>query len=127
MTSMKNKAGLRVEQAIARSVDFELTVADIARRSERRAWWVATSALVVSLALIGGYFYILPLKEKVPYLVMADAFTGTSTVARLSGDFGSNSITASEAINRSNIAHFVLARECSTRPRACLVDGCITD
>ena len=77
MTSMKNKAGLRVEQAIARSVDFELTVADIARRSERRAWWVATSALVVSLALIGGYFYILPLKEKVPYLVMADAFTGT--------------------------------------------------
>ena len=100
-----------IERALSKSVSFELTVADLARRSERRAWWVATSALGMSLILAGGYFYILPLKEKVPYLVMADAYTGTSTVARLTGDFNRNSITASEAINRSNIAHFVLARE----------------
>ena len=71
-----------IERALSKSVSFELTVADIARRSERRAWRVATSALVMSLILAGGYFYILPLKEKVPYLVMADAYTGTSTVAR---------------------------------------------
>jgi type IV secretion system protein VirB8 len=101
----------QVGKAVAKSVNFELTIADIARRSERRAWWVATTSLLVSLILVGGYFYVLPLKEKVPYLVMADAYTGTSTVARLTGDFDRNSITASEAINRSNIAHFVLARE----------------
>ena len=100
-----------IEQAVTRAVNFELTVADLAKRSERRAWRVATVALAMSLVLLGGYFYLLPLKEKVPYLVMADAYTGTSTVARLTGDFNHNSITTSEAINRSNIAHFVLARE----------------
>ena len=65
----------------------------------------------MSLILAGGYFYMLPLKEKVPFVVMADAYTGTSTVARLSDDFLNKRITTSEAINRSNIAHFVLARE----------------
>lgn len=107
----KNKATPKIESAVAKSVSFELTVADMARRSERRAWLVACGAVMMSLILAGGYFYMLPLKEKVPYLVMADAYTGTSTVARLQGDFVNNSITASEAINRSNVAHFVMARE----------------
>lgn len=100
-----------IEQAIARSVDFESSIADIARRSERHAWIVAFGALVLSLILLGGYFYLLPLKQKVPYVVMADAYTGTSSLARLTDDFASRHITANEAINRSNVAHFVLARE----------------
>jgi type IV secretion system protein VirB8 len=101
----------KVEAAVAQAVDFELTLADMARRSERRAWGVAFGSLVMSLVLAGGYFYMLPLKEKVPFLVMADAYTGTSTVARLTEDIVNQRITASEAINRSNVAHFVLARE----------------
>lgn len=106
-----NPSSRNVEAAVARSVNFELTVADMARRSERRAWRVASSALLMALILAGGYFYMLPLKQKVPYLVMADAYTGTSSVARLTDDPSSRKITASEAINRSNVAHFVLARE----------------
>ena len=111
MTLWQKTVTPQIERAVAKSVSFELTIADIALRSERRAWFVAMSALMMSLILAGGYFYILPLKEKVPYLVMADAYTGTSTVARLAGDFNKNNITASEAINRSNVEHFVLARE----------------
>lgn len=118
--------GSSLQRAIARSVDFEVTIADLARRSERRAWTVAMAALAVALVLLGGYFYLLPLKQKVPYLVMADAYTGTSTVARLAGNFNDNTITASEAINRSNIAHFILARESSTRRRVCSAVGCTT-
>ncbi len=101
----------RVDEAVSRSVNFELTIADIAKRSERRAWWVAFTAIAMALILAGGYFYMLPLKQKVPYLVMADAYTGTATVAHLDGDFAMRGITTREAVNRSNVAHFVLARE----------------
>ena len=84
------KSTSAVERAVGRAVNFEVSIADLARRSERRAWGVAGVALATSLVLLGGYFYLLPLKEKVPYLVMADAYTGTSTVARLTGDFSDN-------------------------------------
>ena len=107
----KKEPTQQIEKAVARSVNFELTIADIARQSERRAWFVAFGAILLSLILAAGYFYMLPLKEKVPYLVMADAYTGTSTVARLNENFDNRSITTSEAINRSNIAHFIMARE----------------
>lgn len=101
----------RVQAAVVKAANFENTIADMARRSERRAWMVAWTAIAMSLILAGGYFVFLPLKEKVPYLVMADAYTGTSTVARLTGNLGERGIAASEAINKSNIAHFVMARE----------------
>jgi type IV secretion system protein VirB8 len=100
-----------IDKSVAAAVNFEVTIADIAKRSERRAWLVAMASVIVSLILLGGYFYLLPLKEKVPYVVMADAYTGTSSVARLTDDFAHRKITTSEAINRSNVAHFVLARE----------------
>jgi type IV secretion system protein VirB8 len=106
-----NRSISNIDAAVARSIDFEVTIADLAQRSERRAWRVAAAAIAMSLVLAGACFYMLPLKEKVPYLVMADAYTGTSSVARLRGDFGNADISASEAINRSNVAHFVLARE----------------
>lgn len=107
-----NKAATaKVDEAVARSINFEVTVADLARRSERRAWWVATAAILMALILAAGYFYMLPLKQKVPYLVMADAYTGTSTVARLTPSPAYQRITSSDAINRSNVAHYVLARE----------------
>lgn len=107
----KKTSSRKIDESVKRSVNFELTIADLAKRSERRAWWVAIVAVIVALILLGGYFYMLPLKEKVPYVVMADAYTGTSTVARLTDDFTNHQITTSEAINRSNVAHFVLARE----------------
>ncbi len=110
MASSK-KSSPAIERAVERSANFELTVADLSRRSERRAWWVAFAAIGMSLMLAGGYYYMLPLKQKVPYLVMADAYTGTATVARLTDDFANRSITTSEAVNRSNVAHFVMARE----------------
>lgn len=107
----KTTSSAKIDEAVSRSVDFELTIADMARRSERRAWTVAGISVFVSLVLVGGYFYVLPLKEKVPYLVMADAYTGTSTVARLTDDAALKRITASDAINRSNVTHFIQARE----------------
>ena len=100
-----------VQEVIKKSQNFESTLVDIRRKSEKRAWIVAGISTFVALCLIGGLFYILPLKEKEPYLVMADAYTGQSTVAKLNGNWKANSITTSEAVNKSNISHFVVARE----------------
>lgn len=104
-------SGAAIDRRIAQSTRFEWTIADITRRSERRAWWVAWCAIAIALITSGGYYYMLPLKQRVPYLVMADAYTGTATVARLDDDFAMRGITTREAVNRSNVAHFVLARE----------------
>ena len=107
----KTTTGKAIDHSIAQSTRFELTIADLAQRSERRAWWVAWCAVAMALVIAGGYYYMLPLKQKVPYLVMVDAYTGIATVARLDGDFAMRGITMREAVNRSNVAHFVLARE----------------
>jgi len=108
---IKKQASEHIDQAIARSTQFEITIADIARRSERRAWLITCTAVALTLLLASGYFYMLPLKEKVPYLILADAYTGTSSLTRLTDDVTEKRLSASEAINRSNIAHFILARE----------------
>lgn len=101
----------QIETSVGKAVNYEVSLADVVRRSERRAWFVAFSAIFMALLLAGGYFLMLPLKERTPFLVMADAYTGTATVARLRGDFSSNSIIANDAVNKSNIAHYVIARE----------------
>ncbi|MDC8745284.1 type IV secretion system protein [Xanthomonas campestris pv. campestris] len=111
MFRKKETAGAKVEQSVAKAVSYEITVADMARKSERRAWMVAGCSVALSIVLAGGYFYILPLKEKIPFLVMADAYTGTATVARLTGTFQGEKITTNEAVNRSNVAQYILARE----------------
>ncbi|WP_373710819.1 MULTISPECIES: virB8 family protein [Bacteria] len=100
-----------IQQVIKKSVDFENTLVDIRRKSEKRAWTVAAISTVTSLCLLGGLFYVLPLKEKEPYLVMADVYTGQMTVAKLKGDWNNIDITKNEAVNKSNISHFVTARE----------------
>jgi type IV secretion system protein VirB8 len=107
----KSPSSRNIDEAVARSVNFELSLAELRRRSERRAWLVAGSAISLALILGGGYFLMLPLKQQVPYLVMADAYTGTSTLARLSGDPAHRRLSTSEAVNRSNVAHYVMARE----------------
>jgi len=108
---LTKKQSPKIDAAVQRSVDFETTVSDLAQRSERRAWMVAFCAICMALMLAGGYLYILPLKEKVPYIVLADAYTGMSSLTRITDDVVNRRITASEAINRSNITHFILARE----------------
>ena len=107
----KSPSSRNIEEAVTRSVNFELSLAELRRRSERRAWLVAGSAIGLTLILAGGYYLMLPLKQQVPYLVMADAYTGTSTLARLSNDPAHRRLSTSEAINRSNVAHYVMAHE----------------
>ncbi|NMI22394.1 conjugative transfer protein [Xanthomonas hortorum pv. pelargonii] len=101
----------QVGAAVQKAVNYEVSIADLARRSEKRAWIVAMLSMLVTVMTAGGYYYMLPLKEKVPYLVMADAYSGTSTIAKLEANYGGRAISTSEALARSNIARFIIARE----------------
>lgn len=107
----RSKETPAVASAVAHAFSYEISVGDLARKSEQRAWRVAFTACALSLMLAGGYYYMLPLKEKVPYVVVADPISGTAAVAALREDAHFQNLTASEALNRSNVANYVLARE----------------
>lgn len=108
---LNKKSSPKIDQAVAQGVNFEITLAERSRRSERRAWIVAGCAITLSLLLAASYVVVLPLKEKEPYIILADPYSGTSQLSRLTDDVINRQITASEAVNRSNVAHFIIARE----------------
>lgn len=109
MFTRKKKRGDATEKAAQQARSFEVSVADMAKKSERRAWIVAFSATTMAVLLAAGYIFIMPLKEQVPYLVLADPYRGTSSVARI--DKLDPTYTGHEFLTKSNVAHFVIARE----------------
>ena len=92
------------------AIDFEVSLTDLRRRSEKRAWTLAMLFGFLLAASVSGYFFLLPLKESVPFVVLADAYSGQATVARLAGSLPA-SLSASEALDRANVVTFVRARE----------------
>ncbi len=111
MISRKKEETTQVKGAIQKAVSYELTIADMARRSEKRAWQVASGAIILSLVLAGGYFMLLPLKERTPFLVLVDPYSGNVQTSRLVSNVLDKAITASDAVSRANVQRFVLARE----------------
>ncbi|MGY0505428.1 virB8 family protein [Luteimonas sp. e5] len=112
MKFKKKPATEKIEQKVRKSQDFELTIADMARRSERRAWRVAGASLLMSFGLAAGLFYVVPHMEKrEPYLVMADSTSGTATLARLNESGSFDRMSANKAVNNSNVSQYIIARE----------------
>lgn len=97
--------------ALQRSINFEVSREHASRLSERRAWIVAACSSLLALMLAVGYFFVMPLKEKVPYMIMVDPYAGTSSVAKLSDDYGNMTVTSNEAVNKANISNFITAYE----------------
>lgn len=111
MISRKKEETPKVKAAIQKAVSYELTIADMAKRSEKRAWQVAAGAVVLSLVLAGGYLILLPLKERTPFLVLVDPYSGNVQTSRLVSNVLDKAITGGEAVSRANVQRFVLARE----------------
>lgn len=100
------------EQAIlAKSVDFEASLTESMRRSERRAWWVAGGALTSTVLVASSYIFVMPLKEKLPYLVVTDSYTGTATLSRIRDSLTEHEVSQREIIHKSHVARYVTARE----------------
>ncbi|PTR33084.1 type IV secretion system protein VirB8 [Luteibacter sp. OK325] len=108
---LKKKQSPKIDATVSQSVSFEVTVMDQARLSARRAWIVTYCSVALTIMMGGIIFYMMPLKEKIPFVVLVDPYSGTSSISRLRDDVLDQRITSSESVNRSNIAHFVLARE----------------
>lgn len=111
LTADTSAAGKPVAGIIEQSVNFEVTREHSIRQSERRAWMVAASSCTLALILAAGYFFVMPLKEKVPYIVSVDSNSGVSMVAKLSDSFDNMSVSSREALNKANITNFITAYE----------------
>ena len=48
------------QEVLKKSMDFESNVVSMVKRSERRAWIVAMSAMFVTVCLVGSIAYMLP-------------------------------------------------------------------
>lgn len=111
MALFKRELSEGSQEILRKSMDFESNVMSMVKRSERRAWVVAMVAMFLTLLMAGSIAYMLPLKEKVPYLVTVDLKRSTSTISPLRDNIAATGIYASEALNRSHVARFVQARE----------------
>lgn len=78
------------------------------RASQRRAWWVAGVATLISLLLALALVLLLPLKTVVPYTITVDRQTGFAQAAR---GIELGPMSEKEALIQSVLAQYVIARE----------------
>lgn len=100
-----------MKQAANNATNFEITIVDLMKKNEKRAWIITILSLIITIVFALAIFFMLPLKEKVPFLVVTDFSSGISTVAKLQDDLAYFRVTANEMLNKSNVATYVKARE----------------
>lgn len=94
--------------AFSANLDWELDRAIALERSERRAWRVAVSGMILGLIGIAAVFVQGPLRQIVEIPIVVDRVTGEATIQqRLSVE----TIPPLEALDKHNLATFVRARE----------------
>lgn len=76
--------------------------------SERRAWNCAKGLGVVSILLAGALIAVLPLKEKVPYVIKVDNNTGLTDIVEIAD---TKSIPTGELMDKYWLANFIRSRE----------------
>lgn len=63
-----------------RALDFEVSVTHLQERSERRAWYVAASAVVVAILCVVALAVMVPFYRVVPLPIEVDRLTGEAQV-----------------------------------------------
>jgi type IV secretion system protein VirB8 len=96
------------DDSLQENRSWEIDRALSLERSERRAWWVAIAGTVLGLLGIAAVFAQGPLRRIVEVPIVVDRVTGETTIQqRLSEE----TVPASEAMDKHNLATFVRARE----------------
>ncbi len=78
------------------------------RASRRRAWWVATAAVLVAVLEALALTLLTPLKTVVPYTITVDRQTGAAQLAR---GIELGPMSQNDALLQSVLAQYVIARE----------------
>jgi type IV secretion system protein VirB8 len=96
------------EDALASNQAWEVDRALMLERSERRAWAVAASGIVLGLVSIAAVFVQGPLRRIVEIPIVVDRVTGETTVQQR---LAVETIPPLEALDKHQLATFVRARE----------------
>ena len=87
---------------------WELDSTQKLRQSERRAWYVAGSAVLIAVLAMTAVLCLLPLKQIEPFVVRVDNATGVVDVVQGLRD---GQTTYDEAINKYWLGQYLLHRE----------------
>jgi type IV secretion system protein VirB8 len=99
---------LSSSSSFAANRDWEIDRAMALERSERRAWWVAASGLLLGLIGIAAVFVQGPLRRVIEIPIVVDHVTGEATIQQR---LNVETIPPLEALDKHNLATFVRARE----------------
>jgi type IV secretion system protein VirB8 len=67
-------------------LDWELSLAEIQQRSERRAWRIAACALAIAGLSSASLVLVIPIKQVIPYLITVDRVSGQNELVSLAAN-----------------------------------------
>lgn len=114
--SKKKKAEIKLEtdalvkkhQIDENAIDWESSKLQLLRKSERKAWSFARFFMLSSLLLFVLLLFLIPLKEKVPYVIRVDESTGLASILQIED---LQNVPASAVMDRYWLNTYVIARE----------------
>ncbi|WP_081080978.1 virB8 family protein [Burkholderia territorii] len=86
---------------------WERTRVEAIMRSERRAWIVALSAILMAIASLAALAALTPLKQAVPFLVYVDRFSGNTEVREAMNA----RVQFSDILDKHWVMQYVIGRE----------------
>jgi type IV secretion system protein VirB8 len=101
----------QIENAIAKAVNFEIQIADIVERDQRRSWVVAYMSIFLTSVMALSYALIFPLHKIERYVVMIDPYLNIGRVALIDDDKAFFKIVSREAVLKRSVTNYVRARE----------------
>jgi type IV secretion system protein VirB8 len=105
---MSDNVSEKEQKHFDNSIDWETSRVEMVEKSEKKAWWVAGSSVFLVVLSWIALALLMPLKEKVPYLLVENTATGTVEVI---GSLDIATLTYSEVRDKHWIDNYILARE----------------
>jgi type IV secretion system protein VirB8 len=101
----------QIEETIAKAVNFEIQVADIGERDQRRSWLVAFMSIFLCCILALSYFLLFPLSKVQRYIITIDPLINVGQLHSLEDDKAFLNLVSREAVLKRSVTDYIRARE----------------